>query len=111
MSRVQTISVPSITALSATVAPATLARSSPNTVPQRVLVRNTGPITVLLSTDAGSISSLSSVQSAYRLDPNVSEVFVLEVADTLYAVGVGGGAVVSIAVSPAFPLGTSWGGS
>ena len=80
MSRAQTLTAPSLTTVSAigsTVGPALLAKAT--SVPQRALIRNAGPVTILISYVAQAVSDLSAVQDAYRLDPGFADVFVLEV--------------------------------
>ncbi len=112
MSRAQTLAIPSITVVSAVgseVGPALLARAT--SLPQRALIRNTGPSIVLLSYVAQAVSDLTSVQDAYRLVPGVADVFVLEINDSIYAVSLGNDGQISVTVSPAFPLGHQWGGS
>lgn len=108
MSRAQTVIVPNVATIGGTVGPAILARATKE--PQRVLISNSGPNIVLISFEAGPVSDVTSIQGAFRIGPGLSEVFVLEVRDQIYASALGANGLVSIHVSPAFPLG-SWGGS
>lgn len=107
MSRAQTVIVPNVNAIGGTTGPAILARATRE--PQRALISNSGPNVVLLSFEAGPVSDPSQIQGAFRVNPGTDVVFVLEVTDQIYASALGANGLVSIHVSPAFPLGGSWG--
>lgn len=108
MSKTQTLSVPDIASLSASISPATLARAS--TTPMRLLAKNVGGNTLFVGMSAQAVSDQTSTVDAWTLVPGESQVYVLEVGDQMYAAAVGAGGAISIHLSPAFPLG-SWGGS
>ncbi|MGH7176519.1 MAG: hypothetical protein ACREJC_03975 [Tepidisphaeraceae bacterium] len=89
--------------------PATLMKAAG--VPLRVVVRNFGPGNALLSFDAGTLSSVPVFANTWSLPIDREDTFVLAPHQTLYAVGIGAGCVVSIAASEAIPIKGGGGGA
>ncbi len=76
-------------------------------VPLRIVVRNVGGANVLIAHDATSLATAPpGLAGMFQLPVGQSEVFVLQPRQQILASAVGGGGVVSIAVSEAIP--TAW---
>ncbi len=87
--------------LAGTPNPATLTKAADK--PLRVVVRNVGPITVMLAHDVGTLSNGPVFANAYQLTPDRETVLILAAHQGLFAAGLGLGATVSIAISEAIP--------
>ena len=75
--------------------------------PARVVVENVGATLVFLAGATADISGPDGPSSStYRLLPGQSQVFVLSPEQTIFAMGSGAGAIISVTVSDAIPL--SW---
>jgi hypothetical protein len=79
--------------------PATLAYATDK--PFRVVVRNVGAVPVVLAHDAGTLENAPAVANTFLLPTGASEVFVLAPKQGIFAAGVGGGGMISIAISEA----------
>jgi hypothetical protein len=113
MSRATTLIVPDIAAISFSagqLAPTILARTAKST-PMRALVRNVGGNVILISYSSNSVSDITQAQDSYRLPPGASDVFVLEIGDQIYSSAIGAAGLVSVSISPAFPISPVYGGS
>ena len=74
-------------------------------VPIRVSVRNVGGAVLVFGYSSSDVVGEGGpTSSVYRLPLGASEIFVLAPKQTLYAVGVGAGGVVSVSVSEAIPV-------
>jgi hypothetical protein len=72
------------------------------TVPMRVLVRNVGGTDVLLGINAGDVvSNGGPTPDTYILPTGQSDVFVLAPRQTILGLGIGPGAIVTVALSGA----------
>jgi hypothetical protein len=84
--------------------PATLTKAAK--IPLRVVVRNTGPNLVLLAHDAGTLSNAPATANTFKLFPPFEDTYVLAPGEGLYAVSIGAGGEVSVAISEALPIST-----
>ena len=82
--------------------PATLMKAA--AIPLRVVVRNTGPGVALLAHDPGTLSNTPVFANAYVLPQDREDTFVLAPQQGIYAVGIGVGVVLSVAISEAIPV-------
>jgi hypothetical protein len=82
--------------------PATLWKAA--TIPARIVVNNLGPNLVLLAHDPGTLTNSPVFANTYRLPASSEVVIVLAPHQGLFAVAVGVGGAVSIAVSEALPI-------
>lgn len=87
--------------LAGTPNPATLTKAADK--PLRVVVRNVGPVTVMLAHDVGTLSNGPVFANAYQLPPDRETVLILSPQQGLFAAGLGLGATLSIAISEAIP--------
>lgn len=74
--------------------------------PLRVAITNVGPGIVLLAHDAGTLQASPAVANCYQLAETQERIIVLAPYQGLYAVGLGVGAQVSVAISESIP--TKW---
>jgi hypothetical protein len=82
--------------------PATLFKAAG--IPIRISVTNLGPNLILLSHDPSTLSQAPVFANTFRMAVNQEVVIVLAPHQGLYAVAIGTGGTVSIAVSEALPL-------
>jgi len=82
--------------------PATLWKAAE--VPVRVVIGNIGPNLILLAHDSGTLANSPVFANAFRLATTKELTIVLAPQQGLFAVGVGIGGEVSIAVSEALPI-------
>lgn len=99
-SQLNTISLPTVGAPN----PGLAAKAAQ--VPLRVLVRNSGPILVLLAHDQGTLQNTPVSANAFPLPPDKDYTFVLVPGQALYAAGFGAGGQIAVAISEAIP--TKW---
>jgi hypothetical protein len=83
-------------------APSTLAKAAE--VPLRVVVRNFGPGNAILAHDPGTLSNLPVFANAWIIPVDKEDTFVLAPGQGIYAVGIGEGNILSVAISEAFPI-------
>jgi len=83
--------------------PATLWKAA--NIPMRVVVNNLGPNMILLAHDVGTLMNSPVFANTFRLFPTKDVVIVLAPKQGLFAVAIGVGGEVSIAVSEALPVG------
>jgi hypothetical protein len=81
--------------------PATLTKAADT--PLRVVIRNVGPVTVMLAHDVGTLSNGPVFANAYQLLPDRETVIILAPQQGIFAAGLGLGGTLSIAVSDAIP--------
>jgi hypothetical protein len=82
--------------------PATLMKAAQ--IPLRVVVLNTGPGTALLAHDPGTLTNAPVLANTFPLPIGREGTFVLAPKQGLYAVGIGAGVVLGVAVSEALPV-------
>jgi hypothetical protein len=98
-SQLNTLALPSM----GTDNPATLAKAAQ--IPLRVVVRNTGPNLVLVAHDSGTLMNTPVTANAFKIPPVIGEdTFVLAPGEGLFAVAIGIGGEVSVAISEALPI-------
>jgi hypothetical protein len=88
-----------------TEAPVVIARA--NQSYKRVLVRNVGPVVLLIATTPDPLAS-QTPSDVFELPVNTEDVIPISPSQTLYAGGVGGGGRVTVSVSPGIPLSSEW---
>ena len=84
--------------------PATIAKAA--LIPLRVVIRNVGPVLVLLAHDPGTLQNTPVFANAFQLVPNAELTVVLTPQQGVLAVGLGLGGQLSVAISQAIP--TKW---
>lgn len=100
ISEFKTVSVP---AIAAGALPTVIARGT--NVPVRVLVENiSGTLVFLANRSQDIVGPAGPTSSAYRLRPDVTQVYVLAPSQQLYAAGNGLGGLLSMSISEALPL-------
>ena len=93
----QTLTIPLIGSASALITQA-------GALPTRVQLRNTGGVLVFLAYDVNALTDVTSLGAVYQLPAGAGpEVFVLAPGQSLFAVSVGAGGQVSVAISEAVP--------
>jgi len=73
-------------------------------IPVRVVVSNLGPNLILLAHDPTTLTQAPAFANTFRLPVDQSVVLVLAPKQGVYAVSIGVGGTVSIAVSEALPV-------
>jgi hypothetical protein len=105
-SKVNTIAIPRLTFVDNELGqglPATLWHASK--VPERVLVRNiSNGLDVIIAYDAATLQTLPAASNTYTLPAGSSDVFVLAPKQALYAISLGDGARLCLAISDALPI-------
>lgn len=73
-------------------------------VPLRVVVRNIGPVALLIAHTDNELSKIASVTGVFLIPPGLEDTFVLAPDQGLYAAATGVGGRMCVAISEAWPF-------